>query len=94
MPTPDDEIDALRRDIRRLSEELEQLNSHRFVRIHNNLYRLLGFQLLRGAALGLGTAIGATALVSVVAVLLSQVEFIPILGDLARALIDEIQVPE
>lgn len=94
MQSPEDEIDALRRDIRRLSEELERLNSHRFVRIHNNMYRLVGFQLLRGLALGLGTALGATALVSVVVLLLSQIEFIPILGEWAGRLILEIRAEQ
>ncbi len=94
MSMPDPETAALRRDIQRLTDELEQLNSHRFVRIHNNMWRLLMFQLLRGLALGLGTAIGATALVSVVVLLLSQIEFIPILGDLAKSVIDEIQIAE
>jgi hypothetical protein len=90
----DSETEALRRDIAQLRAEVAQLNAHRFVRIHNNLWKLMGFQLLRGLALGLGTALGATALVSVVVLLLSQIEFIPILGDLARALIVEIdQMP-
>ncbi len=91
MPTTDDEARALRRDLTRLTEEVALLNSHRFVQIHNSLWRLLGFQFLRGLALGLGTALGATALVSALVLLLSQFEFIPILGDWARALISEIQ---
>jgi hypothetical protein len=46
--------------------------------------------------LGLGTALGATALVSIIVLLLSQIEFVPILGDLAGAIIEEIEaaVPE
>jgi len=91
MPNSDDDLRALRRDIARLTDEVALLNSHRFVRIHNKLWRLVAFQLLRGLALGLGTALGATALVSILVLVLSQFEFIPILGDWARALIQEIQ---
>ena len=90
MP-PDRDDDALRREVARLADEVAQLNGHRFVRVHNNVFRLLGFQLLRGLFLGLGTALGATALVSVVVIVLGQIEFIPILGDLATALIEEIE---
>ncbi len=77
----------------RVADELARLNSHRFVKVHNNLWRLMGFQLLRGLMLGLGTAVGATLLVSIVVVLLSQIEFVPILGDLAGKIIEEIQTP-
>lgn len=84
------EID-LARDMRALRAEFARLNSHRFVRIHNSTTRLLWFQFLRGLAFGLCTVIGASSLVSVLVVLLSQVEFIPILGAFATQVISEIQ---
>ena len=58
MQTPDEDA------MRALTRELELLNSHRFIRIHNSPWRLLMFQLLRGLAMGLGTVMGATVLVS------------------------------
>lgn len=90
MPTKPD--DDLRTEMGRLADELAQLNGHRFVRIHNSIPRLMLFQFFRGLMLGLGTAVGATALVSAVVLMLSQIEFIPILGDLATALIQEISL--
>ncbi|BBU57992.1 MULTISPECIES: DUF5665 domain-containing protein [Mameliella] len=93
MP-PETETEALRQEVARLADEVKRLNQHRFVRVHNNLARLMAFQFLRGMMLGLGTALGATALVSVVVLLLSQIEFIPILGDWATALIEEIKIDE
>ncbi|WP_323770569.1 DUF5665 domain-containing protein [Antarctobacter sp.] len=89
-PEPND--DDLRQEVARLADEVARLNGHRYVRIHNNVARLMMFQFLRGLMLGLGTAVGATALVSVAVLVLSQIEFIPILGDLATALIKEIKV--
>ncbi|WP_417206319.1 DUF5665 domain-containing protein [Antarctobacter sp.] len=89
-PEPDD--DDLRQEVARLADEVARLNGHRYVRIHNNVARLMMFQFFRGLMLGLGTAVGATALVSVAVLVLSQIEFIPILGDLATALIKEIKV--
>ena len=75
----------------RLSHEVARLNSHRFVRIHNSTLALVWYQFLRGLAFGLGTAIGATALVSVLVLAMRQIEFVPILGDLASRIIAEIQ---
>ncbi|MGH1412759.1 MAG: DUF5665 domain-containing protein [Pelagimonas sp.] len=77
-------------ELGRLADEVARLNAHRFVRVHNSIPRLIGFQFLRGLAFGLGTAIGATALVSVVVLVLSQIEFVPIIGSLAGQVIDEI----
>lgn len=91
MP-PETDTEALRREVARLTDEMAILNGHRYLRIHNNVPRMMFFQFLRGLMLGLGTAVGATALVSVAVLVLSQIEFIPILGDLATALIEEIQV--
>ena len=88
---PETETEELRREIARLADEMAELNGHRYIRVHNNVARLMFFQFLRGLMLGLGTAVGATALVSVAVLVLSQIEFIPILGDLATALIQEIQ---
>lgn len=78
-------------EIARLSKELARLNNHRFVRIHNSTLALMWFQFLRGLAFGLGTVLGASLLVSVLILMLSQIEFIPIIGDWASRIIDEIQ---
>ena len=93
MPnTQDTAPSTLPDDTARLAAAMETLSRHRFVRIHDSTLRLMWFQFLRGLAFGLGSAVGATALVSFAVLLLSQIEFVPILGDLATEIIDEIQV--
>lgn len=82
----EDELSA----IERLTKEVEILNQHRFVRMHNSFFRMIGFQFLRGLALGLGTVVGATALVSIVAYWLSQFEFVPIIGEWVKQIADQI----
>ncbi|MCF6444450.1 DUF5665 domain-containing protein [Nereida sp. MMG025] len=82
------------KDLEKLSAELEKLNQHRFVTVHNSILRLLAFQFARGLFFGLGSVLGATVVVSVLVYLLSQIDFIPVLGDLAQQLIDQIQQPE
>ena len=78
-PNPPDQFD----EITALRLEVARLNNHRFVRIHNSVPRLLLFQFFRGLAFGLGTVIGATILVGLVSLFLSNIDFIPIVGEWA-----------
>ena len=77
----------------KLTSELETLNKHRFIRVHNSLWRLVLFQLARGLAFGLGSVLGASILVSLLVWWLAQFEFIPIIGDFTKQLIDWIDIP-
>ena len=70
-------------DLRALRVELERLNSHSFIRIHNRPVRLLAFNFARGLAFGLGTVVGASVLLSLVAWSFSQIDFIPVIGEWA-----------
>ena len=88
------ENDDLTSEIRALRIELARLNNHRFVRIHNNLPRLLAFNFARGLAVGLGTVLGATVLLSVVVWSLSQIEFLPIIGDWAAQIAEQMRAAQ
>lgn len=90
-PASHADVTELTTEIAALKAELRVLTGHRFVRIHNSLPRLVAFQFVRGLALGLGTVIGATMLVSVLGYLLAQVDFVPILGEWATRIAEEIQ---
>ena len=78
------EIEGLRR-------EIEKLNRHRFVRLHNNFGQLMWFNFSRGLAFGLGTVIGASVLLSFVAWTLATIEFLPIIGDWAAQIARQIE---
>ena len=78
-----DEQLGTRDELIALRKEIAQLNSHRFIRLHNSLPKVIGFNLLRGLAFGLGTVLGATILVSVLGLFLSNIDFIPIVGEWA-----------
>lgn len=84
--------DDTRRALEALTVQLEKMNEHRYIRAHNSFIRLLFFQFARGVAFGLGTLIGATLLLSVVAWSLAQVEFIPIIGEWAALIAQEINL--
>ena len=74
-----------------LEKSLNNLLKHNFFKIYNSFWKLLFISLLRGLASGLGWVLGATILVSLLTYTLSQIEFIPILGDLVSRLIEEIE---
>ena len=77
--------------IKDLDKTISKLTEHNFFRIHSSFSSLLFISLLRGLASGLGWVLGATILVSLLTYTLSQIEFIPILGDWVSRLIEEIE---
>lgn len=89
-PPPQPDAD-LAREIAALRDEVARLNGQRFLRVNGSVWRLVGVQFLRGLAMGFGTVVGATALVSLIAYSLSQMDFIPIIGDWAAGIAREIR---
>ncbi len=78
-------------NIKNLERSLNKILKHNFFKIYSSFWKLLLISLLRGLASGLGWVLGATILVSLLTYTLSQIEFIPILGDLVSRLIAEIE---
>jgi len=88
--TPDQTNQSLVAELAALRHEIDLLNNHRFVRAHDSWLGLVGYNFVRGLAMGLGTVVGATLLVSVAVYFLSQIDFIPIIGDWANLIVGEI----
>ena len=78
-------------EIKKLSEAIKSLNNNNIFKIYNSIKKVLFISFLKGLASGLGWIIGATILVSLLTYILSQIEFIPILGDIVSQLIQEIE---
>ena len=78
-------------EIKKLSEEIKNINNSNIFKVYNSTKRILFISFLKGLASGLGWIIGATILVSLLTYILSQIEFIPILGDIVSQLIKEIE---
>ena len=74
----------------KLTAELHILNRHRYIKMHNSVWRLVSFQFLRGLAFGLGSVMGATVLLSVLVYWLAQLDWLPIVGDWLGQLANEI----
>ncbi len=79
-----------RLEIAELTKELRNLQGHYAMRSLQSRKRMMLAQFLRGLSFGLGSVIGATILVSVSVYLLSQIDFIPIIGDWAAQIANEI----
>ena len=77
--------------MKELDKSLKKLINHNFFKIYSSFWTLILVSLLRGLASGLGWVLGATILVSLLTYALSQIEFIPILGELVSRLIQEIE---
>ncbi|MDG4647973.1 DUF5665 domain-containing protein [Roseibacterium sp. SDUM158017] len=78
-------------EVRALREELAHLRRHRMFVIYQSVPRVLLLRFATGMAAGFGTVVGATLLLSVIVWALSQVEFVPIIGDWAVRISDEIE---
>ena len=86
-----DDRDAFLDEVAALRREIAVMNRHRFIKVHNSMPRLIAFQLVRGIAFGLGGVLGATVVLSITVWSLSQIDFIPIIGDWAKEIIALIQ---
>lgn len=89
----DSDQTKLQAEITALRTELNRLNRNRFVRLHRTLTGMFFAQFLRGLAFGLGSVVGATILVSVLVYALSQIDFIPVIGEWAKDIADIIRAP-
>ena len=78
-------------EIKKLSETIKSLNNNNIFKIYNSTKKILFISFLKGLASGLGWIIGATILVSILTFALSQIQFIPILGEWVSKLITEIR---
>ena len=78
-------------EIKKLSEAIKSLNNNNIFKIYNSTKKILVVSFLKGLASGLGWIIGATILVSILTFALSQIQFIPILGEWVSKLITEIR---
>lgn len=77
-------------DAERLNSTIEKVLNHRFARINRTIWTALWAHFLHGLAFGLGSVLGATIVVYLLVMALSQLEFIPIIGEWASQIIAEI----
>ena len=80
--------------IKKLEKTIQEFSRHNFFNINSSFRKIFLVSLFRGLVSGFGWVLGATILVSLFTYTLSQIEFIPILGELVSELIEEIEAFE
>ncbi len=86
-----EEAPDLASEVRDLRKELTFLRESRMFVIHQSVGRILMYRFAVGMAVGLGTVVGASVLLSLAVWALSQIEFVPIIGEWAAQIADRIQ---
>jgi len=86
-----DPLNKIHLSLQKIETELQQLNSHKFIKAYNSISNLLFYQFLKGIAFGLGSVLGATIVVSILVYLLAQIEFLPIIGEWVKLITQEIK---
>jgi len=76
--------------LNKINGELNRINSHKLFKIYGSIPQLLLFFFTKGILFGLGTVVGATIVVSILAYILAQFEFIPVIGEWVKLISDEI----
>jgi hypothetical protein len=92
--TPRSQTDKLLKEMLHSTQaterHLHRLSGHKLLTDYDSTSRQLMMQFLKGAAFGLGSVIGATVFVSLIIYLLSQVAFLPIIGEWIKVILEEI----
>jgi len=91
MVDSNDPLNKILFSMKKIEVALERINSHKLIEIYNSIFKLLFYQFIKGIVFGLGSVLGATIVVSILVYLLSQIEFIPIIGEWVKHISQEIQ---
>ena len=81
---------VVERSLQSIENELKILTGHKVLSMYSSVFKQLMLQLLRGIFFGLGTAMGATIVLSALLFLLAQIEFVPIIGEWVQMIIAEL----
>ncbi len=93
IPEDDPQPLDLAREVRELRAQVTRLNEQSFFGYYRSFLRFWFSSLFRGLMFGLGSALGATFLLSFLVYMLSSIDFIPVLGEWAQRIIEYIQNP-
>lgn len=78
------------REVHRLTKTLNKLQKEQPFDVMKNQKRFLWLSFLKGVMVGFGSFLGATILVALVVFLLSKIQFIPIIGDFVKDILQEL----
>lgn len=79
--------------LRSIEQHIARIGNHPLVLKHPSTSRELLLQFFKGAAFALGSVAGAGIILSLIVYLLSQIQFVPILGEFIKDILAQIQPP-
>ncbi len=82
----------LAKEVKTLSKEVRKLKDLEFLRVFKNPWKFMFFSFLKGLMVGFGSILGASVLVGVFIYLLSQISFIPVIGDFIEDIILQVKI--
>lgn len=82
----------LTKSVRELTREIGRLKQLEFMQVFKNPFKFMWFSFLKGLMIGFGSVLGASVLVGVFVYLISQISFVPILGDFVEDIITQVQL--
>ncbi len=78
-------------EVRKLTKEVKSLRKLEFVKILKHPWKFLGMSFLKGLMVGFGSVLGASVLVALFLYILSQISFVPIIGDFVEEVLTQIE---
>lgn len=81
----------LAKEVKNLSKNIRDLESEKIFQLVSNPWRLMWYSFLKGLMVGFGSVLGATVIVGVFVYVLSQIEFIPIIGDWVKQILEQVK---
>lgn len=81
----------LAKEVKNLSKNIRDLESEKIFQLVSNPWRLMWYSFLKGLMVGFGSVLGATVIVGVFVYALSQIEFIPIIGDWVKQILEQVK---
>lgn len=81
----------LAEEVKKLTKEIQKLKDSEFLKVFAHPWKFMGYSLLKGMMVGLGSIIGATVLVGLLIYLLSKISLVPIIGDFVKDVMNQIQ---
>lgn len=84
----------LAKEVQELSKEIRKLKGMDVFRVFTNPWKFMGLALLKGVMVGFGSVLGASVVVGIFVYLLSQISFVPYVGDFVEQIVTEINVEQ
>lgn len=81
----------LAKEVKELAKEIQKLKDMEFIRILKHPGRLMWLSFLKGAFVGLGSVLGATILVAILAFILNQFSYVPFVGNYFKEIQTQIE---